>query len=309
MIAYDPYEEINTITPELMEKLENNPNKVKVGLHINNFDKFEMEKNEFTFSGMLFFEFDPVSVSLEKLEKFSFDKGKILEISKPHVRLKGDNVVAIYHIKVSFSTNLNHRLFPIDDHRISIEIDNETLSPYDILFDVSVTRFTLNPDMYISGWSLYNKYVSSGYFLAKLEKDNNLDLYHSRVAFVLEYMRNSVREMISVILPLILLFFVSIFSFAIDPSENFATIVGLSLASVTGMLSYRYVIEKISPVVGYFMVSDIIFFMFFILAILIFFLNSQIFNISLKNKKIISIFMHLIVVFIFIYLIKYAAIW
>jgi hypothetical protein len=59
-----------------------------------------------------------------------------------------------------------------------------------------------------------------------------------------------------------MLYFISLFCFAFDPETHSGTIFSLASAGVTGLLSYRFVIENMTPKVGYFVLSDRLFVLF-----------------------------------------------
>ena len=51
-----------------------NPSRVKVGLYITDFADFDMIANKFTFSGILWFLFDPSTVSLKHFQNSLFKR-------------------------------------------------------------------------------------------------------------------------------------------------------------------------------------------------------------------------------------------
>ncbi|CDK30868.1 hypothetical protein [Candidatus Babela massiliensis] len=303
--SLDSLPEVKSFNPKVGH-ISQMPNSVKVGLFIYDFPKFDFVRNDFIFDGLIFFEFDPTILTLETLNQFSFRKGKILYKSDPNITLKNGLIFVRYDIKVEFKTDLNYKMFPFNNHRINIILDNDFLYFQEIMFKPSIARFIINPDMYVAGWKEYNKDILAGYYSAQLQRFKPSSIIrHPRVGFTIEYLKNSMREMISIFLPLFLLFFMSIFSFAMEPKTYFGSIIGLSTGSVTGMLSYRYVINNLSPNVGYFMFSDIIYFVFLAIVIFVFLCNSQAFDLTAKQKAAISLLMHLIIVFTFIYLFKF----
>jgi cytochrome c oxidase subunit IV len=70
------------------------------------------------------------------------------------------------------------------------------------------------------------------------------------------------------VLPLLLIFYLSIFAFSIKDIVLAGTLI---LGSTSGLLAYAFVIQTISPLVGYFMLSDYLF-IFVLMSIFIIFL-------------------------------------
>ncbi len=97
-------------------------------------------------------------------------------------------------------------------------------------------------------------------------------MYHPRVIFALDYTPTGLRQLVSIILPLLLIFSLTIFTFSMDPEPYYRSILTLSSGAVTGLIAYKFVIENLSPKVGYFMLGDMLFFLFLTMTFVIFFL-------------------------------------
>ena len=74
----DKKPDIYTITPDIYDKFGGFASAVNIGLEIANFETFDMTENKFVFSGIIWFKFMPGVTSLDTLEKFKFDRGKII---------------------------------------------------------------------------------------------------------------------------------------------------------------------------------------------------------------------------------------
>ncbi len=302
-LSQDALPELLPIVPQTLEQM-GHPAIAKVGLYVKDFTEFNMLKNEFEFSGILWFLFDPSIISLKTLGKFSFEKGKILSVSEPTTRLVKGKLFARYDIRVSFKTNPTFVNFPFDSHSLYIIMDNNSVTPGEIAFQSSYNEFALSPEIAITGWDVYATRVYSGYSVARLEKLNReSDVAHPRVIFAIEYVHSGVRHAMLIILPLLLIFFMSMFTFSID-SSYYKSITSISSGTVTAMLAYRFVIERLSPPVGYFMQTDYIFFLFLIAVCITFFINVGLSDIRQKYSKIIVTLLHLMVILAFIFLLR-----
>ena len=241
----DSLPEIHSLVPTAMEKFGSNPGVVRVGLYIKDFTEFDMLKNSFEFSGILWFLFDPSLISLDTLSKFSLEKGKIISISAPSTRIVEGKLLARYEIRANIKTNLSYALFPFDSHMLAITIDNNYVSPGELMFQSSYNDVVISPEIALTDWQMHAARVYSGYSIARLDKqgDSN-NVAHPRIIFAIEYGHAGMRQALTIILPLVLVFFMALFSFALDPSRNYSSIITLSSGAVTALLAYRFVIEK-----------------------------------------------------------------
>ncbi|MCL4361326.1 hypothetical protein M1446_03155 [Candidatus Dependentiae bacterium] len=262
---------------------------IDVGLYLNNFSNFDMVKGEFTFSGVIWFKFDPAAISLETIGNFSFDKGEILEKSAPYTQIVDNKLFARYNIKVKFASALKYSRFPIDNHSIFIVLDNKFLYPNDAFFRAGKKDFIIKPDMRHIGWNQLDTSVDAGITKLVLEEfDKKTDVYNLRTVFKINYLRTDTKYFITIFIPLIMIFFLSLFTFSLDPDQYSAgSSLGLATGGVTGIIAFKFVIESMSPQVGYFMLSDYLYFLFFIAIMLIFFFYLVLYRLKLNSTYIV----------------------
>ena len=302
-VSEDKMPELLPLVPATIAKM-GRPAITKVGLYIKDFTEFDMLENEFEFSGILWFLFDPSIISLDTLGSFSFEKGKLLSKSEPTTRIVKGKLLARYDIRVSFKSNLNFTLFPFDSHTVYITLDNNEVSPGELAFKSSYNELALSPEIAITDWDLYATRVYNGYSIARLEKQNReTDVAHPRVIFAFEYMHAGVRHAMLIILPLLLIFFMATFTFAID-NRYYKSITAISSGTVTAMLAYRFVIERLTPQVGYFTQTDYIFFLFLIAVCIVFFINVGLTQLREKYSKTIVFLLHSVVIVSFLFLLR-----
>ncbi len=297
----DPQPELLPLVPKTIGKM-GYPEFITVGLYIKDFTEFAMHTNEFEFSGIVWFIVDPSKVSLDTLGTFTFERGRILSRSEPMTRILDDKLLVRYDVRVSFKTNLNFAQFPFDSHRLSIILDNNNVSPGEVAFVSSYNELTLSPEVKITGWDLKSTRVSTGYSMAQLSRGvQETDVAHPRVIFSLEYVHSGIRQSMLIIFPLMLIFFMSLFSFSID-NKYYKSITAISSGAVTAMLAYRFVIERLSPQVGYFTQTDYIFFVFLIGVCTIFFINVGLPSLRQRYSKTIVTLVPIIVITCFLLL-------
>lgn len=250
--------------PELHEHMLSPTNDkahlVKTGLFIKNFSTFNITKNTFTMDALIWFSFNPEKISLDTIEEFAFEKGTITYKSKPAIEKKADSTLVQYDILVQFTSNFDYRLFPFDDHRIFITLINKKMGPNEMIFISQDSHLSLAEKIYTGGLKLLGKKVATGYSRAQLvEGDTELIIESPRVVFSLDFSKPGLRSILLILIPIILTFFMSLFSLSLDPQLHMRTIAMLALSGVSSLLTYRFVIEVLSPSVGYFTLADYVY--------------------------------------------------
>ncbi len=302
-VITDAQPEFYPLTPQKISEFGGNPGIVKVGLSIKDFPEFDMNKDSFIFAGQVSFEFDPSLISLETLGKFYFEKGEILYLSAPTTKLLQGKLFVKYDIRVRFTTNLDYEYFPLDNHKLYLIFSNLSLSPNEVIFESSYNRFIISDKILISGWIQPIRNVVSGYNVSSLDKaDSTKNIYTPLLLFSMEYQRLTTRNAVTIFLPLLLLYYISLFCFSLDPEKHLRTIMSLNGANIAALLSYRFVIESLSPKVGYFMLSDYIFFLFLGCSCLTFVLATIFMYHGELTKKILCSFLHLLLISGIVYL-------
>jgi hypothetical protein len=275
----DPKPQLEHYTSQKQSELKSYSVDVKTGFYINNFAEFDMDQNNFVVSGIVWFEFHPRRISLKTIEKFSFESGTILYKSIPDTKLVGEKLLAKYRIKVQFSTTLNHRFFPFNDHTMYIVLINEYVSPEEVKFIAVDSSFSMADNIYTEGWTLKGRSVESGYETARLDRlDKSKIVSYPKVVFSLNWLRPGLRNIISILVPIFLLFYLSIFTLSM-PRVEIDTVI-LTSGSIAALLGYRYVIEEISPNVSYNLASDYIYILVLIVTFIIFLFNLYLFTLE-----------------------------
>ncbi len=271
---YRPLEQMTQllpVTPKKIKEWGGEPTVVQVGLYVTNWHEFDVQDNRFVFDGVLWFQFDPALISLDTIDKFSFEKGDILKKSKPDTKLIDGKLFAEYEVRLRFTTNLIHSMFPLDDHRIYIAMINTFVSPSEVIFKVNKASFSVSESVFIPDWKQIDYEVKSGYEEQNIDKyDKRKIIRNPKVIFMLDFRRSGVSLVMLILLPIFLIFFIGLFSFAFDPSVAQMPIVVISTTALTSLVAYRFVIQGMSPRVGYFLLSDLIFTLFLTFAFIVF---------------------------------------
>lgn len=270
-VTLEPVPPVFSVTPKQIKEWGGSATEVTVGMSIINFPKFDPVNNDFVVDAIVWFEFDSALVSLETIEKFSFDKGEIINKSISNTKILDDKFFAQYNITVKFTSTLAFQFFPWDDHRIYLTLTNKFVSPSEIIYRSYISGFIISEGAFVAGWKMVGKNVVAGYSESYLdENDAKKVVLNPCVLFSLDFSRSGAQHIFLIFLPLFLMFFLGFFSFAF---RDAALIFSLSLGSVTAILSYNFVIQGMSPHTGYFLFSDLTFILFLGLATIGFLLN------------------------------------
>lgn len=302
----DPDPFVVSLTPQKAMEFGGMPARVDVGMFIHNFPEFDIVQGIFTVDVIVWFRFDPELVSLDRIEDFKFDKASVVSKRDLGLKLGGVFVIASFDMRIKFNAALNYDNFPLDDHRLNFALSNDQLSPSDATFHSSRTSFIISSEAKTQGWKYVDKQVKFGYSEDKLDPlDKKKNIYHPRVVFSIDYERAGTRYLISIFLPLLLVFFIALFSFAFDPvTASTYNVVSMSTGAITALIAYRFVIENMSPSVGYFMLSDYIFIYFLIATCIILACNMFGVRVSVLKKKILVALLNLATILLVLYLLN-----
>jgi len=287
---------LQTLTPAKVIAFGGLPQTVIVGLNIQDFQTFDVINKKFVFNGTVWFLLNPGFISLKTLSKFEFAQGQILEKGEPKTEIIDNKLFVEFPIRVQFTSPLDFNYFPIDDHNIHIIFTHPQLSPEEMNLQSWQQYFTDLSDEKSLGWERIDTNVYNGYSDIQLDEfDENKEQLIPTVVFELKYSRYGSRYIVSILLPLLLIFYLSLFSL----SSTHRTAISLATGSVTAILAYRFVIENLSPNSGYFMLSDYIFFMFLMATVFVFFLvmlESFEFHLPKTVKKLFVVGIHMFVI-------------
>lgn len=292
---------IHTLTPHDSTWYTSSQARVQVGLTITDFPKFEVTNNKFKLSGIIWFIYDPRLIDREIIGKFSFLRGEIEYKSEPSTLLIDDKVFVRYDIRVAFQSNLYYGYFPFEDHRLYLSLVNTFVHPGELIFESSHEYFLLEEDVNISGWRYYDHRVFNGFGIKHLAGLNRKITY-PEVLFEVDFFQDSLRYILTIILPLLIVFLIDMFSFCLDQHESQATLVQLSSGNIIALVAYRFVMESIAPRVGYLMIADYLFYLFLSTCFATFVINSVGPYLTVFQKKMVSLFMQGFVLSVFTYL-------
>lgn len=134
---------VKLIDMELRKSSRSFASVVRTGLFIKNFEIFDTDADKFVFGAVAWFEFNADEVMPETIDKFSLVNGKILDKSPGDIRVRDNKMLVKYDFRAEVKSLLTYYRFPFDDHRISIVLTNDYVTPSELYFTVDNPSFTI----------------------------------------------------------------------------------------------------------------------------------------------------------------------
>lgn len=258
---------LKAITSDTIKDWGTDPATVHVGLQITHIPKFNVIDDRFVFEGKLWFLFDPELVSLDTIKKFSLEKGTISYQSEPELKLIDNLLFAEINIRFKTSSGLIHTAFPLDSHRIFINLINTSTSPQELIFQSDETQFIISPEVYVPEWRPVRHSVATGYMQANLDTDDPTRMVrHPKILFSIDFNRTGLRHVFIILLPLFLICAMAMMALGAQEVLGGDKALDIALAAAASIIAYRFVIESMSPHASSFMVVDYIFTFFLIVS-------------------------------------------
>jgi len=273
----DPKVEIRQYTPEVLSKLSHQIKEIKVGLHVKNFTEFDILRRHFRTNLILWFMFNPTEIDQSKVDQFTIDNAPILKKIKKKTKTVKDKIIVFYEVTADLPSVFNFKAFPFDKHRIPVIVSNEKMLPAEFSISSSSSLFIVPEDLQVSDWDISSGKVAHGFRVVTLGINSDQIMASHKIAypvsvFNLNISRTGFKVLIWIFLPIFLLLFLSLISLGID-IRDFRTYNFMSLTTLIALLLYRFVLENMSPNVNYFTISDKIYLVAVLIAILSFLVN------------------------------------
>ena len=259
---------------------------VTVGLHINNFPEFSFYKNNFVMDAFVWFQFPVGTESLNTIENFEFQNGKMKYKSKPIVQLNDKTVIISYHVVVKFITYLDYSYFPLSDHKLNIILENRSATSSELFFKSDQNCLSLNNNLLVTNWTAKKTSVKSG--ALQPQAYGNLALLtinYPCTVFTIDFENKSLSTFILLFFPLLLIFLVGFFSLFFPLTEpNRLSLIG---ATIPILVLYKLVINDLAPLTGSITKVDEVYFLLIFLSLLILTFQSYVI-LSVKKLKLIQ---------------------
>lgn len=260
----DPLPKIRNVSIQMRSSYRDLTTKLRAGLFIKNFSSFDFITNHFVVDAIVWFEFNKNEIMQKTVDNFSFDNGKILHKSTPHVSIHHNKVLVTYNVVFEAKTDLDFHRFPLEDHRLSLVLTNNSVAPSELYFDDSADAISLkvSDKLFTSNWLLHSLNTASGYSSLKIDEHNKHQVLRTpKAVFTINFEKAGINKILIIFMPLFAAIFLALLTFLLSFNSTSAKTT-LSVTAVTALLGYRFVIQQMSPPVGYFTTTDKIFIFF-----------------------------------------------
>jgi hypothetical protein len=262
--------DIKLIDMEMRKQIREFASVAKTGLYIKNFELFDITADHFIAGLVVWFEFLTDQVMPDTIKNFSFVNGKILDQSVGAVNINGPVMRITYDVRVEFKSQLNYYRYPFDDHRISLVLTNTSISPSELYFTVDNSTFTVASDLYTNNWEILELDTAWGYRNLVLDsRTPNVPVKRPIVAYSINFAKSSMRHVVIIFIPLFISLLFGFLTFIMG-IENTYDRQRMSLAALTALLSYRFIIDRMMPTVGYLTTTDMLYILYLLLLMVIF---------------------------------------
>ncbi len=268
----DPIPDVKMISFEMRKQFRDLASRVKVGLYIRNFPTFNFINNNFVVNALIWFEFNKNEIMLSTINQFSFENSNILHKSDPYVTLHEGKMLVQYDVIFETKTDINFYRFPLEDHRLSIVLTNNFISPNEMYFDDSfgALSFIVSDRLFTSDWEVHALRSVSGYTALAFDKyAPQREMLSPKAVFTIDLKKIGINKILLIFVPLFAAILLALFSFLMS-FNNHSGKATVGLTAITALLGYRFVIQQMSPPVGYFTLTDKVFTFFLLFAFLIF---------------------------------------
>jgi len=274
VMHYDAREippELSPFVPSEASQFGQETSLVKTEFYVDDFPVFDINANNFNLVGYVWFTFDPNILPAKLMGEFSFEGGRLTEKTLVDSVLVGNLLRVKYRVVVNFSSNLDNHRFPLSDHRIFLILTNTSFTTKEVIFQSFLRDFTTNQGIDPEGWTLKSRSVTYGSELASGEAAAaQIETAYPRVVFDFAFKKPGLREAVTIIIPMFLIYLIGIVALIIRDSKDAPTALTLAVGSISGILAYRYVIEAVSPKSGYMLISDQLTLVFFVATFIVF---------------------------------------
>jgi hypothetical protein len=127
--------------------------------------------------------------------------------------------------------------------------------------------------VHVPGWKIIGQQVHTGYREHALKLGSTvIKQESSNIVFNLNCIRKGIRHLLLVILPLILIYLTVLLCLLLGFATRHQSMIEITGASLAALIAYRFVLESLSPNVGYFMLADHVYFLFLAASFVIYLL-------------------------------------
>lgn len=229
----DTTPEFSLLTRKEQRELGPFSTKVRAGLYVKEFPKFDVINNNFIMDAVVWFEYDPTSLTLENIGKFSFLDGSIKKKSEPDVKMIKDRVFVKYEVIVEIRSDLSFKYYPYDYHILPIFLTNNYISTSGMVFITADENFNIDRSLKLSNWAIDDITTDYGYRRASFDKiDENKHLEYPLALFTLTFSSMGIKDALIIFIPILFSILLGLFSLFIPLVYGELNVLGQAFSTV-----------------------------------------------------------------------------
>lgn len=264
----DPAPDIKPLTPEKYNEWGQYSDVLNLGVYIRNLGISDFSQGLFMVDAFFWVQFNPRVFSIDTVGSFSIDKGKILEKEFiESIKVKEDLFVR-YRVRFEVKSNLNFRYYPLDGHRVYFSIKYENLAPSEVSLVTTYSRTWFGYNAVSTNWRYGEPACNYGYIESDLDTRDKKNLVRTTAATIyFDLERATLREAYVVLGPYLVMLLIILGALLMALTGYQMGIV--VIMGILGMILHRIVVAHMSAITSYFLLSDCVFYLALICALLV----------------------------------------
>lgn len=246
--------------PEVVTAAADNPKarKVVVGIYVNQVKKLSMVDNEFTVDFWIWFRWK--GEDYDPLKSFEVIGGSVDSTTGEQRKNIGDELYASVRITATIKKFFDVRKFPLDDHEITIEVEETQNEDHLVQFVADATNSMADPAVEVPGWSIGD---SSAQALTHSYKTNYGDTSlpsgnesrYTRFVFGLKLVRPGLSYLFKLFWSIYLAVVIGFLALLIKPTDLDPRF-GLGVGAIFAAAASSFVVSAALPPTSVFTLSD-----------------------------------------------------
>lgn len=213
---------------------------VVAGVYLVNVPKFELSSGSYEVDFYLWF-----SWSGNKTINYEFMNGRASSID---IIEKREGFLDI-RVRGTFLKSPNFKDYPFDRHRLTIEIEDKSLTLEDLVFVPDEGESGVDSEINISGWNM------EGWKVESVEHEYPGNLTFSRLVFSFTIGRSTLSSILKSVVPISIITCIAMLAFFVSPS-NYGQRISLGVTTLMAAVANHLALTSQIPPIGYLTVAD-----------------------------------------------------
>jgi hypothetical protein len=210
------------------------------GVYLVNLQKFELSSGSYDVDFYMWF-----SWYGNKTINYEFMNGRASSID---IIEKRDGFLDL-RVRGTFLKSPNFRDYPFDKHRLTVEIEDKSLTLEDLVFVPDKEESGIDHEINIAGWSI------EGWKIESVEHAYPGNLTYSRLVFTFTIGRSTLSSILKSVVPISIITCIAMLAFFVSPS-NYGQRISLGVTTLMAAVANHLALTSQIPPIGYLTIAD-----------------------------------------------------